>query len=73
MFTRSSVHWADRIVAISSCSGIIVLQGAADVRVGAVQRSDDLCGVTLLGSRRGHGSFRKIFRLMVTERTGDGD
>ena len=47
IFTRSSVHWAERIVAISSSNGVSCTRAQVAVRIFALQKRDDLAGVLL--------------------------
>ena len=52
MFTRTSVHWAERIVATSSCSGDVEIQGTLGVGIVPGERLDDLGGLSFrLGGR----------------------
>ena len=54
MLTRWSVHWAERIVATSSSSGVWKVQRALGLRILAPQGADYLGGVSLGFIAGGH-------------------
>ena len=54
MFTRTSVHWAERIVATSSCSGVAKFERTVGVGIGRLQPPHDRGGVAFGVGGRNH-------------------